>query len=638
MPGNVVAKAWVQIIPEMSGIQGEITKGLSGAGKSSEQAGKTSGKRFSTGFKAMVGSLGATIAAAGLSSLVQGAAESASVMSRLSASAQKNSVSADSMKAAYDGLIGVLGESDRAVETAGNMFAMCGDNQAELQTLTTALTGAFSQFGDGLPIESLAEAANETARTGVVVGGMADALNWVNASTDQWSAALGGNRAAMDAFQSAVDQGASKEDAFNAALAACSTEAERNQLVVDTLNGLYGEAGRSYEEANRSLIEYNQAQSELQGGLQSVGQSLMPAASGFMSLGATVLNSLAPAFSGVSQQVGQFAGDVSTAITDTLSDIGSGVDVATAIQANFGPIFDQAGQMLVNSITSLSQQLPTLLPMIVQAALGLFMGLVQALPQIVPPLIEGAANAITQLAGYLPQLVPLILQAAVVLFTAIVQALPQIAASLLSALAGMVAQAGSAIAGGAGQLLTFAGRMFQGLIDGASNGISDFMGKLGEIPGKIGAFFSDAGSWLLDAGASIINGLGQGISNAIGGVIGTVEDVVGQIRSFFPFSPAKRGPFKGRGYTTWSGKALMEDWGSGMESGAAKAIDFAEGAMLAVSGKLGSFGFRAAGSVVEGASSGPSVNQVFNISANDPNLVAAVVAQRQYMTVKGACS
>lgn len=594
MPGNVVAKAWVQIIPEMSGIQGEITKGLSGAGKSSEQAGKTSGKRFSTGLKAMVGSLGATIAAAGLSSLVQGAAESASVMSRLSASAQKNSVSADSMKAAYDGLVGVLGESDRAVETAGNMFAMCGDNQAELQTLTTALTGAFSQFGDGLPIESLAEAANETARTGVVVGGMADALNWVNASTDQWSAALGGNQAAMDAFQSAVDQGASKEDAFNAALAACSTEAERNQLVVDTLNGLYGEAGRSYEEANRSLIEYNQAQSELQGGLQSVGQSLMPAASGFMSLGATVLNSLAPAFSGVSQQVGQFAGDVSTAITDTLTDIGSGVDVATAIQANFGPIFDQAGQMLVNGITSLAQQLPTLLPMIVQAALGLFMGLVQALSQI--------------------------------------------AESLLSALAGMVAQAGSAIAGGAGQLLTSAGLMFQGLIDGASNGISDFMGKLGEIPGKIGAFFSDAGSWLLDAGASIINGLGQGISNAIDGVIGTVEDVVGQIRSFFPFSPAKRGPFKGRGYTTWSGKALMEDWGSGMESGAAKAIDFAEGAMLAVSGKLGSFGFRAAGSVVEGASSGPSVNQVFNISANDPNLVAAVVAQRQYMAVKGACS
>ena len=164
------------------------------------------------------------------------------------------------MNAAYSGLVGVLGDTDRAVETSGNLFALCGDNQAQLESLTTSLTGAFSQFGDGLPIESLAEAANETVRTGTVVGGMADALNWVNASTDQWSAALSGNSAAQSAFNSAVEQGATKEDAFNAALAACSTEGERQQLVVDTLNALYGEAGAAYQEANADMIAYNGGQ------------------------------------------------------------------------------------------------------------------------------------------------------------------------------------------------------------------------------------------------------------------------------------------------------------------------------------------------------------------------------------------
>ena len=53
-----------------------------------------------------------------------------------------------------------------------------------------------------------------------------------------------------------------------------------------------------------------------------------------------------------------------------------------------------------------------------------------------------------------------------------------------------------------------------------------------------------------------------------------------KIRSFFPFSPAKRGPFSGHGYTTYSGKALMGDFArsiSGASSLAVKAADSALG-------------------------------------------------------------
>lgn len=157
--GNVIAKAWVQIIPEMTEVGDGIVKEMRGTEKPAGKAGDQAGRSFSAGFKGAVASLGAAVASIGLSSLVQSAAESASVMSRLQASAEQNKVGAEAMEAAYDGLVGVLGESDRAVETAGNMFAMCGGDQARLEQLTTSLTGAFSQFGDGIPIESLAEAA-----------------------------------------------------------------------------------------------------------------------------------------------------------------------------------------------------------------------------------------------------------------------------------------------------------------------------------------------------------------------------------------------------------------------------------------------------------------------------------------------
>lgn len=157
--GNVIATAWVEIKPEMQGIQKEVSSELTGVDSSFSKAGKSSGSGFSTAFKGAIGALGAAVGAIGLSELTAQAAESQSVMSRLSASAQQNGVSASAMNAAYSGLVGVLGDTDRSVETAGNAFALCGSNQQQLQSLTTALTGAYSQFGDGLPVESLAEAA-----------------------------------------------------------------------------------------------------------------------------------------------------------------------------------------------------------------------------------------------------------------------------------------------------------------------------------------------------------------------------------------------------------------------------------------------------------------------------------------------
>ncbi|MEF2593330.1 MAG: hypothetical protein U0M51_02140 [Eggerthellaceae bacterium] len=651
--GGVVAKAWVQVIPEMSGIQREIAAELGGVDEQAAKAGSSSGSGFSKAFKGAVAAIGGIVAAAGISQLVEQAAQTQSVMSRLTASAQKNGVAADSMKSAYGGLVGVLGETDRAVEASGNLFALCGDNQAQLKTMTTALTGAFSQFGDGMPIETLAEAANETARCGTVVGSMADALNWVNASTDQWSAALSGNSAAQSAFNSAVAQGASKEDAFNAALAACSTEGERQQLVVSTLSALYGEAGQSYMDANKALIEYNQSQDALSSALSGLGGALMPIKTEFNNLAAEIVNGVVPALQmmasgdvsgGVDALVQTLSGAASKilealpAIVQAASGIASGLVTAlgqmlsdpaniTMMVQGFVQLFNAIVQAIPQIITAISTALPQLvmgiaqvltngecIMSIINAFIQLFISWWQALPQIIATITPMIPQIVTMLGQALIQNAPALLQAAVQLFMSLLTALAQLVPQLLSSLGQLLVDAGSKIASGAGQMLDSAGQMFQGLIDGAARGIEDFMGKVGEIPGKIADFFADAGSWLLDAGASIINGLGEGISNAVGGVIGTVSDVVSQIRGFFPFSPAKRGPFSGRGYTTWSGKALIEDWGAGMESGARSAVDYASEAASRVRAAISASGSGSSSSgspYVEGTAR-TVVNQTFN--------------------------
>lgn len=144
-------------------------------------------------------------------------------------------------------LFGILGEDDTAIETA-NHLAMMTNNEKDLAQWTDVLTGVYATFGDSLPLEGLAEAANETARVGQVTGPLADALNWAGVS----------------------------EDAFNEKLEKCTSTQEREKLIRETLNGLYGEASETYKDVNGNVIANNEAQAELNMKLADATAKLEP--------------------------------------------------------------------------------------------------------------------------------------------------------------------------------------------------------------------------------------------------------------------------------------------------------------------------------------------------------------------------
>ena len=141
---------------------------------------------------------------------------------------------AGTAKETFKTLFGILGEDDTAIETA-NHLAMMTNNEKDLAQWTDVLTGVYATFGDSLPLEGLAEAANETARVGQVTGPLADALNWAGVS----------------------------EEAFNEKLLECTSTQEREKLIRETLNGLYGEASETYKDVNGNVIANNEAQAEL---------------------------------------------------------------------------------------------------------------------------------------------------------------------------------------------------------------------------------------------------------------------------------------------------------------------------------------------------------------------------------------
>ena len=66
-------------------------------------------------------------------------------------------------------------------------------------------------------------------------------------------------------------------------------------------------------------------------------------------------------------------------------------------------------------------------------------------------------------------------------------------------------------------------------------------------------------------------------------VSGVVHSIVQDVRNFFPFSPAKKGPFSGDGYTLYSGQKLMRDFAKGMAMEAPTLASTANSTMQAIS-------------------------------------------------------
>lgn len=174
---------------------------------------------------------------------IEGSREYRTEMGKLDTAFVTNGHSSEAAKKTYQDLQAVLGDTDVSVEAA-NHLAVMTDNEKDLQTWTDICTGVFATFGDSLPIEGLTETANETAKTGQLTGNLVDALNWAGISEDE--------------FQTKLD--------------ACSTEQERQKLIMDTLNSTYKDASTQYKETNKDVIAANRAQEKLTNAFAELGR------------------------------------------------------------------------------------------------------------------------------------------------------------------------------------------------------------------------------------------------------------------------------------------------------------------------------------------------------------------------------
>lgn len=103
-------------------------------------------------------------------------------------------------------------------------------------------------------------------------------------------------------------------------------------------------------------------------------------------------------------------------------------------------------------------------------------------------------------------------------------------------------------------------------------GITAVLDLIIAFPARIANALIGLPQQFFESGRAMMQGLIRGIQNMAQSVINSALSVVNQVRDLLPFSPAKTGPFSGKGYTLYSGMALMEDWAKGIEQGAPAAV------------------------------------------------------------------
>ena len=225
----------------------------------------------------------------GISGLVDQTTDYRKIMGTLEVSSQKAGYSAEQTATSYRQLYGVIGDDQQSATALANLQAL-GVSQDQLTQFIDGAIGAWATYGDSIPIDSLAEAINETVQAGTVTGTFADVLNWAGTN----------------------------EDEFNEKLAACKTESERANLVLQELadQGLI-EAADGWRENNESIVDANEAQADMNEVMGDTAEKLSPLVTQIKEGLAGALETLQPAL--------QFIIDNAPVIIAAIGGIAAGI-------------------------------------------------------------------------------------------------------------------------------------------------------------------------------------------------------------------------------------------------------------------------------------------------------------------------
>ena len=406
---------------------------------------------------------GITMLVSGFASMVAESEEFTRGLSRLETSAASTGNSFDSIQENFKDFVALTNQADSSAEALSNLL-QTGFDDAGITQAVEALSGAVVKFPDTLNIESLADGLQETLATGTATGQFGELLDRLGIGADN----------------------------FSAALANTTTEAEKQQLVLQTLadaglNDLY----EQYAEANSASLEFKEAQAELNMAMSNFVQGILPL---------------------VSEGFGVFAENV--------------LSLSQAFrEGGLSGLLEAAQTLIVNFVAKIQESTPQLLEAGLEIVSNLADGVVENLntfiavaPKILQEFvkyIEGNLNIIVQNGGEILKN----------LAKGITDKIPDLAAQLPTIIQTITAFVSNNLP----TILKTGIDILMALASGIIAAIPDLVAQLPAIISALIDFFLAQMAAIGEVGKYIVEGIWQGINGAADWLLGKIKEWCGSI-------------------------------------------------------------------------------------------------------------
>lgn len=426
-----------------------------------------------------------------LTSLAEATREYRRDMAQMAQNAADAGQDMGAMKDVLKDVAVVTGETDAAMEGL-NMLMATGLDTTNLTKAAEAFAGAATKF-DGLKFEGLAEGLQESLAVGQAVGPFAELIE-----------RMGGDL-----------------EAFNEGMAACTTQAERQQYAMQWLNesGLQ-QVHDSYVQNNADLVEAEKAQFRHNEAMAKLGAVIEPINTALANLGATVVEKITPVVEDVINWVMQNLPTIEPIVIGIAAALGV-LAAALAIQ---GIISGVSKAFALLNATMLANPIV----LIVAAIAGLVAAFValwnksEAFRNFWKNLWEGIKNTVAAVAKWFSTTASNIAKFFSDAWTKIKNAWSK-AGEWFSGIWSKISGAFSSVASWFGDMF---GLAWTGITNAFSNVGSFFSG----IWSKIKSVFSIDG--MLSIGKNLVTGLWNGISNSFTWIKNKISGWVGNVMDF----------------------------------------------------------------------------------------------------------
>lgn len=514
MADSTIGKAYVQILPSMEGIAGQMTSMLGGpvqeAGKKAgAEMGEAMGGSLSSGLLSAVKGVGSKVAGLMKTALTgvvdmskifaNNAAETAAYGDSIDKMSQKMGLSAkayqewdavmqhsgtsmETMKASMKTLANAAENGNKAFEKLGitqkdlekmsqeELFEATIKGLQELDDVTerTYLSGQLLGKGATELGALLNTSAEDTQamrdRLHELGGVMSDEAVKASAAfqdnmQDLQTALAGAKRGIMSEFLPSIN---TLIDGFTRLIAG---EEGAEQLITEGL----GKFSKSFEQGLTKVIEGAAKFLESNGGI--ILGSMTKLAGNLAQTFAKALPSIVNAVKQVIPQIAAALGSIADTLIDVFPDLTDAfVQLVGEIAAVIPQLLPKIGEALMTALPALISGFTDILPILLETLTGIIEQTAQMIPEIIPPLFEAVVNAIPTIVQTIADNLPVIIQALTDVVMSIAEVIPTIIPVLMPALT----QAVCALIQGIAKAAAVAPELISAVIDVAM-AISDAM-------------------------------------------------------------------------------------------------------------------------------------------------------------------